>query len=128
MYCTCNDSGKAARDARVLVVGLAYKPDVDDTRESPSYELIERLREMGALVDYHDPHVPVAEPVRKHDLGMRSVDLDAESIRSYDCVLISTNHSTVDYAMIASEARLVVDTRDAMRPWAHQMAGRLVRA
>jgi UDP-N-acetyl-D-glucosamine dehydrogenase len=123
-----NDHAKAVRGSRTLVIGLAYKNDIDDTRESPSYELIEMLRHRGAHVDYHDPLVPVAAPVRKHDLGMKSVELTPQSVASYDAVLISTAHTGVDYAMLASHAKLVIDTRDAMRAHAPQMAERLVRA
>jgi UDP-N-acetyl-D-glucosamine dehydrogenase len=93
-----NQDGKPLKGSRVLVVGLAYKKDVDDVRESPSVTLIELLRERGALVDYHDPHIPVAKPMREHNLThMRSVPLTAANLRRYDCVLISTDHSRVDY-------------------------------
>jgi UDP-N-acetyl-D-glucosamine dehydrogenase len=123
-----NERGKPVKGAKVLVVGLAYKADVDDTRESPSFELIELLRERGATVGYHDPHVPESFPVRKHDLKMKSVELTKDNLAAYDLVLISTAHSTVDYAALARHARLVVDTRDAMRKWSSEMGNRLVRA
>jgi UDP-N-acetyl-D-glucosamine dehydrogenase len=123
-----NGQGKAAKGSRVLVIGLAYKADVDDTRESPSFELIERLRVLGADVEYHDPHIPATIPVRRHDLRMRSVPLTAESVAGFDAVLIATAHSAVDYNLLARHARLVVDTRDAMRPYAPEMGARLVRA
>jgi UDP-N-acetyl-D-glucosamine dehydrogenase len=123
-----NAHAKAVNGSKVLVIGLAYKPDIDDTRESPSFELIQRLRELGAEVSYHDPHVPETYPVRKHDLGMRSVELTGEAIKRFDCVLISTNHGDVDYAALAEHARLIVDTRDAMRAWSEQLGERLVRA
>jgi UDP-N-acetyl-D-glucosamine dehydrogenase len=110
-----NDRGVAVSRAKVLVLGLAYKPDVDDVRESPSFELIEKLEHLGAKVDYHDPHVPETHKMRHHDLQMKSVPLTAEVVASYDCVLISTNHKAVDYAMVGGNARLVVDTRNAMR-------------
>ncbi|MDX2132715.1 MAG: nucleotide sugar dehydrogenase [Planctomycetota bacterium] len=123
-----NERGKPVKGARALVVGLAYKANVDDTRESPSFELIELLRERGAHVEYHDPHVPEAYPVRKHDLRMRSVTLTPESVAGFDVVLISTAHSAVDYGLLASHAALVVDTRDAMRAFRAQMGDRLVLA
>lgn len=123
-----NEHGKAVNGARVLVMGLAYKPDVDDTRESPSFELIEMLRELGATVDYSDPHIPKTVPVRRHDLGMTSVDLTPETLTSYDAVLISTNHQAFDYEVVARHAKLVVDTRDAMRAHAAHMGPRLVKA
>lgn len=123
-----NGQGKPVKGARALVLGLAYKPDVDDTRESPSFELIELLRRNGATVDYSDPHVPEALPVRKHDLGMKSVALTPQSLASYDVVLISTDHKKFDYELIARHAKLVVDTRDALRAYEGVMGGRLVRA
>lgn len=123
-----NEQGKAVKGSRVLVLGLAYKANIDDTRESPSFELIEKLRELGAHVDYSDPHVPEAVPVRKHDLGMKSVPLTADNVKKYDCVLISTAHKAFDYSAVAEHAKLVVDTRDAMRPFADRIKGTLVRA
>ena len=110
-----NERSKAVRGARVLVLGLAYKPDVEDLRESPSFELIARLRDLGAEVDYNDPHTAETPSVRRHDLKMRSVDLTPERLAGYDCVLISTNHSAYDYQMIADHAKLVVDTRNALK-------------
>jgi UDP-N-acetyl-D-glucosamine dehydrogenase len=123
-----NDRGTALKGAKVLVLGLAYKPDVDDTRESPSFELIELLRQRGVHVEYSDPHVPEAYPVRKHDLRMTSVKITPENIKKFDAVLVSTNHEAFDYRTIADNARLVVDTRDAMRPFEATMGDRLVRA
>ncbi|GIW73860.1 MAG: hypothetical protein KatS3mg103_0382 [Phycisphaerales bacterium] len=123
-----NTQGKPLRGSRVLVLGLAYKPDVDDTRESPSFEVIERLRARGAQVDYSDPHVPVALPVRKHDLQMHSVDLTPENLAGYDAVVVVTHHQAFDYAAVARHARLVVDTRNALAPYAAQMGDRLVKA
>lgn len=123
-----NRFGRAVRGARVLVIGLAYKPDIDDVRESPSFELIERLRELGAEVSYHDPLVPRTKRMRRYDLSMESIALTPESIASYDAVLISTAHTNVDYGAIAQHSRLVVDTRDAMRPFADRMGERLIRA
>lgn len=108
-----NQEGRAARGSRVLVVGLTYKPDVDDTRESPSFEIIELLRALGAEVDYHDDHVPLARATRRHDLGMKSVALTAESVAQYDLVLIATDHANIDYALLARCARRILDTRDA---------------
>lgn len=107
--------GRAVRGARVLVLGLAYKPDIDDVRESPSFEIIQRLREMGARVDYHDPLVPRTHRMRRHDLKMTSVEISAASLKRYDAVVVSTAHSSYDWKMIARHARLVVDTRNALR-------------
>ncbi len=110
-----NEQGKALKDARVLVLGLAYKPDVDDVRESPSFEIIERLQALGARVDYHDPHVPATHKMRKHDLGMESIVYSPAALAGYDCVVIATHHSAYDWAEVGEHARLVVDTRGVMR-------------
>jgi UDP-N-acetyl-D-glucosamine dehydrogenase len=110
-----NDRGKAVKGAKILVLGLAYKPDVDDVRESPSFELIEKLEHLGAHVDYHDPHVPATHKMRQHDLQMTSIDLTPQALKAYDCVLIATHHSAYDWRMIADNAPLIVDTRNALR-------------
>jgi UDP-N-acetyl-D-glucosamine dehydrogenase len=123
-----NEDKKAANGARVLVLGLAYKPDVDDTRESPAFEIIELFQELGSTVDYSDPHVPETKPVRRGDLGMTSVELTPASLASYDAVVIVTNHSAFDYAAIAAHAGLIIDTRNAMAPHAGELKGRLVKA
>ncbi len=110
-----NDRSQSVKGSRILVLGLAYKPDVDDVRESPSFELIEKLENLGASVDYHDPHVPAMHRMRRHDLKMSSVPLTPTSLAGYDCVLIATHHSMLDWQMVADNARLIVDSRDAMR-------------
>lgn len=110
-----NDRGKAVHGSRVLVLGLAYKPDVDDVRESPSFELIEKLEELGAKVDYNDPHVAKTHKMRHHDLQMHSVPLTPQSLQSYDCVMIATHHAAYDWQMVADNAKLIIDTRGAMR-------------
>ena len=110
-----NERGKAVKGSRILVLGLAYKPDVDDVRESPSFELIEKLEELGAHVDYHDPHVPQTHKMRRHDLQMRSIKLTPEALRGYDCVLIATHHQAYDWQMVADNAKLIVDTRNALK-------------
>src|SRR5205085_5123985 len=110
-----NDRGKSVKGSRILVLGLAYKPDVDDVRESPSFELIEKLEELGAHVDYHDPHVPATHKMRHYDLQMRSVELSPMNLARYDCVIIATHHSAYDWQLIADHAKLIVDTRNALR-------------
>jgi len=112
-----NTAGKAASQAKILVLGLAYKPDIDDVRESPSFELIEQFRKLDAEVDYHDPHVPATHPMRHYpDLPpMRSIDLTEASLASYDLVVVATHHSAYDWPWIAEHAKLIVDTRGALR-------------
>ncbi|NLH41168.1 MAG: nucleotide sugar dehydrogenase [Planctomycetes bacterium] len=108
-----NDRRKSLKGSRVLLLGLAYKPDIDDVRESPSLELIELLKAKGAKVDYNDPYIPHTHKQREYDLQMTSKKLTAKMLASYDCVLISTNHSDYDYDWIVKNAQLVVDTRNA---------------
>jgi len=108
-----NDREKSLKGSRVLVLGLAYKKDIDDVRESPSIELIELLREKGAKVDYNDPYIGKTHKQREHDLHMKSKPLTAGMLRRYDVVIISTDHSDYDYNWIVQNALLVVDTRNA---------------
>ena len=107
--------GRGLSQAKVLVMGIAYKKNIDDMRESPSLRLIELLEERGAKADYHDPHVPVISPTRQHAglTGRASVNLSAETVAGYDVVLIATDHDAVDYKALATAARLVIDTRNA---------------
>ncbi len=109
-----NAVGKPAKGSRILILGIAYKPDVDDVRESPSFELISLLEDLGAKIDYHDPHVPAMHKMRRHDFGMRSIELNPAALATYDCVIIATHHSAYDWQMIADHAKLIVDTRHAM--------------
>ncbi len=106
-------NGVNLRGARVLVLGVAYKKDVDDLRESPSLTIIELLQKAGAMVAYHDPFFPTVGRGRKYDLNLASTPL--EQVGDFDCVLIATDHSSYDYEKIVSEARLVVDSRNATR-------------
>lgn len=108
-----NTVAKPIKGSKVLVLGLAYKKDIDDIRESPSIELIEMLQERGAKVDYNDPYVPSTHKQREHDLKMKSVPLTPASLKRYDCVVIATDHEAYDYTMIVKNAKLVVDTRNA---------------
>jgi UDP-N-acetyl-D-glucosamine dehydrogenase len=107
--------GRPLRGARVLLLGIAYKPDIDDDRESPGYRLWTLLEQRGAQVDYHDPHVPVIRPSREHGefAGRRSVSLTEPAVAAYDVVLMATQHRAIDCALIARSARLIVDTRNA---------------
>jgi len=106
-----NQRGRSVKGSRILVLGLAYKRDIDDLRESPSLTLIELLRKRDAEVSYNDPFIPAVGRGRHYDLNMQSVELD--DLGSYDCVLIATDHSDYDYERIVRESRLVVDTRNA---------------
>jgi UDP-N-acetyl-D-glucosamine dehydrogenase len=109
-----NASGKSLRGASVLVVGVAYKKDVDDIRESPAAEIITRLQEAGAGVGYHDPFVARFPAMRKYDIDLTSVDLSEAALASADAVVIVTDHTELDYGLVARSARLVVDTRNAL--------------
>jgi UDP-N-acetyl-D-glucosamine dehydrogenase len=100
--------------ASVLVLGVAYKKDVDDIRESPAAEIITLLRDAGARVAYHDPFVPVFPAMRRYDIDLQSVPLDDETIAAADGVVIVTDHTGVDYGRVARGARVVVDTRNAI--------------
>jgi len=108
-----NNRKKALNGAKVLVLGVAYKKDVDDLRESPALAIIELLQKTGAEVSYNDPFFPFVGRGRKYDLQMRCAPLD--QLGQYDCVLIVTNHSDYDYPRIVRESQLVVDTRNATR-------------
>jgi UDP-N-acetyl-D-glucosamine dehydrogenase len=108
-----NGQKKALNGARVLVLGVAYKKDIDDLRESPALTIIELLQKQGAEVSYHDPYFPFVGKGRKYDLQMKRAPL--EDFGQYDCVLIVTDHSDYDYARIVRESQLVVDTRNATR-------------
>jgi UDP-N-acetyl-D-glucosamine dehydrogenase len=111
-----NQNQKAVKGSSILVLGLAYKPNVDDERESPSYFLMEMLTERGAKVAYHDPYVPVIRPTREHAhwAGTKSVGWDRETIAGFDLVIIATNHASVNYKELAEWAPCIVDTRNAM--------------
>jgi len=111
-----NDRQKSVKGSKILLLGVAYKKDVDDLRESPSLKLLELLTERGAVMDYNDPYFPALHKMRHYDFSkMRSVELTPEKLGSYDCVLIATDHSSYDYDAIVRGAKLVVDTRNATR-------------
>jgi len=108
-----NQHKKALNGARVLVLGVAYKKDIDNLRESPALTIIELLQKEGAQVSYNDPYLPFIGKGRKYDLQMKCNQV--ENLGQYDCVLIVTDHSDYDYARIVRESQLVVDTRNATR-------------
>jgi UDP-N-acetyl-D-glucosamine dehydrogenase len=109
--------GKALNGSHILVIGAAYKKDIDDTRESPALRLMDLIRARGAEISYSDPHVPEIQPTREHPqlCGLRSIELDQRSLSTFDAVLIATDHSAVDYGALVRFSRLVVDTRNATR-------------
>jgi len=107
-----NERGKSLKGSRILILGVAYKKNVDDVRESPALEIIELLLSKGANVLYHDPHVPKLHKMRRHDLAFASVGLDEEALSQSDAVVIVTDHDAVDYPLVFSRAALVLDTRN----------------
>jgi UDP-N-acetyl-D-glucosamine dehydrogenase len=111
-----NHRRKALNGSKVLVVGLAYKADVDDDRESPSYVLMTLLKERGVQVSYYDPYVPVIKLTREHPqwAGLKSIPWEEKTIKDFDLVLIATKHAKVDYPALAHWADCIVDTRNAM--------------
>jgi UDP-N-acetyl-D-glucosamine dehydrogenase len=125
-----NEDGKPLKGSRVLVLGLAYKANVDDDRESPSYEILELLKDAGARVDYCDPFFPRAHKTRKHDLGLSSVPCSAEAFAPFDALVISTAHDLFKQAGLYERTRLVVDTRNIVAPLfaGRGMPCRLVKA
>jgi UDP-N-acetyl-D-glucosamine dehydrogenase len=110
-----NARSQSLRGSRILILGIAYKKNVDDMRESPSVELIEKLGKLGARVDYADPHIPVFPHIRRGRYDMKSVPITAASLKKYDAVLLATNHDAFDYKLIAKNAKLIVDTRGVYR-------------
>ncbi|MBV8233833.1 MAG: nucleotide sugar dehydrogenase, partial [Planctomycetaceae bacterium] len=123
-----NDRGKPLKGSRVLVLGAAYKPNVDDCRESPAVELMELLKDRGAVVSYSDPHVPVLPPLRGHSIRLRSVPLTPEILAAQDCALVATDHARFDWDAIVRHSSLVVDTRGATRRIAGADRGKIVAA
>jgi UDP-N-acetyl-D-glucosamine dehydrogenase len=122
-----NDEGKPLKGSKLLVLGAAYKPDVDDCRESPAVELMELLEDRGARVAYSDPHVASLPPMRGYTIRQESVVLSAETLAAQDCVLIATDHKAFDWPLIFRHSRLVVDTRGVARRHA-DAAARIVSA
>ena len=110
-----NDNNKTLRDSKILVLGVAYKKNVDDMRESPALKLIDILSEKNAIVDYNDPYCPIIPKTRKYDFGLKSIDLTKENLEKYDLVLILTDHDDYDFNFIYENAKLIVDTRNAIK-------------
>jgi UDP-N-acetyl-D-glucosamine dehydrogenase len=114
-----NDHGKPFKGSNVCVLGVAYKKNVDDPRESPAFTILEALEAKGAVVAYHDPFIPVLPAMRHHTIRLASQALTAEFLAAQDCVLIVTDHDEVDYRFVVEHSRLVVDTRNATAGLGH---------
>lgn len=110
-----NQHKKSINGSRILMLGIAYKSNVDDMRESPSVEMMHRLQRRGALIEYSDPFVPVFPKMRRYSFALSSIELTAESIAAFDCVVIGTNHDAFDYDLILENSALVIDTRGVYR-------------
>lgn len=110
-----NERSQAIKGSRILVLGLAYKKNIDDTRESPAVEIMDLLQAKGAHIDYSDPHVPVFPRKRDYHFDLTSVALSAETLCRYDCVVLATDHDAFDYALLQQHARLLVDTRGRLK-------------
>jgi len=121
-----NQEGKSLKNARILIMGVAYKKDTDDIRESPGVEIIDILKNKGAEVDYHDPHIPAFSGMRRYPhLAMKRVELTEATLKQYDCAVVITNHSVYDYTWIVKNSKLVVDTQNAT---AHIKNSKIVKA
>jgi UDP-N-acetyl-D-glucosamine dehydrogenase len=111
-----NDRRKSLKGSRILILGIAYKKDVDDVRESPALKIMQLLIERGAQVEYNDPHVRQLHKMRHYDFAhLKSVEMNHQTLGAFDCVVIATDHSAYDYGAIVEGANLVVDTRNATR-------------
>jgi len=119
-----NEIEKSIKNSKILVLGLAYKKDIDDMRESPSIELIRLLKNKSAIVDYSDPHIPIFISTSEKGYQLKSVDLTIDNISKYDLVLIATNHSLFNYSLIKKNAKLIVDTRGVY----HEVAKNIIKA
>lgn len=106
-----NDHNRSIKGSKILVLGIAYKKNVDDMRESPSVEVMELLRDLGAEVSYSDPHVPVFPKMREHKFDLKSEPLTAENVAKFDCVVLATDHDKFDYDLLKQHAKLIIDTR-----------------
>ncbi|MGZ3774656.1 MAG: nucleotide sugar dehydrogenase [Bdellovibrio sp.] len=110
-----NEKEKSIKGSKVLVLGISYKKNIDDMRESPSVFLMEKIRDEGAQLSYSDPHVPVFPKMREHYFDLKSVELNPEVIKSFDCIILATDHDKFDYGMLLKNAKLIIDTRGKYR-------------
>ena len=121
---------KALNGANVLVVGIAYKKNVDDMRESPSLLLMELLAEQGANFEYYDPHIPQVPPTREHAqfTGLKSIELTPTNLQQFDVALIATNHDAIDWELLVQNTPLVIDTRNALKDLPEKYSNKIVKA
>ena len=115
MKSALNDKGLNPKNATILVLGVAYKKNVDDLRESPALDIIEKLLDQDMCVDYHDPFLPSLPKTRKYNLKLDSIDLTLENVKKYDCILLITDHDNVDYELLIESGKLIIDTRGRLR-------------
>jgi UDP-N-acetyl-D-glucosamine dehydrogenase len=123
-----NENGSSIKDAKVLILGVAYKKDIDDMRETPALKVMEILREKGAQCEYYDPYVPKLPPTRKYQYDMSSIALSPNALKNYDAVIVVTDHTQVDYAMIRQNAKLIIDTRNVYKCLGAKGDGNVVKA
>ena len=124
-----NEHTKSVLDSQILIIGMAYKPNIDDTRETPSVEILKQLDPLGATVEYHDPHVASISNLRKHpDLLLHSVDLTEQTLKAMDLVIIATDHDAVDWELIGRAASLIVDTRNVMERVTDTVSATIIKA
>jgi UDP-N-acetyl-D-glucosamine dehydrogenase len=110
-----NRDRKSINASRILILGIAYKPNVDDMRESPSVQIMEKLRDMGAQVSYSDPHIANFPVMREHHFDLSSIELTPDTLASFDCVVIATHHNQFDFEFVLKNSKLIVDTRGVYR-------------
>lgn len=123
-----NQQDKNLKGAKILLLGIAYKKDVDDIRESPALEIMQLLKQKGAVVSYHDPFIPSIPPMRKYSFKKKSARLNKQILHQSDCVVIVTDHSQIDYQLVAENANLIVDTRNALKEYAIKFSQKIVKA
>ncbi len=123
-----NEQGKSLKNAKVLILGAAYKKDIDDMRETPAFKVIEILHERGCKVDYHDPFVAKLPATRKYQYEMSSIPLTAENISKYDVIIVITDHTDVDYELVRKHAKLIIDTRNVYKLYGKLGDGNIVKA
>ncbi|BAY24254.1 UDP-glucose 6-dehydrogenase [Calothrix sp. NIES-2100] len=110
-----NERGKSVKGSRILLLGIAYKKNIDDSRESPAVELMDILQKKGAIISYADPYIPVFPKKRRYDFNLSSVDINAEVLSQIDCIVLATDHDVFDYEMILNKSDLIIDTRGRYR-------------